>query len=724
MTGVTGSNTDDERIGQTIDERYVIVSKVAHGGMATVYKAYDKRLERDVALKLMHPHLANGPEGATFISRFRREARAAARLHHPGIVTVFDQGVDNSISYLTMELVEGTNLRRRLKEVGTFAVGDALKNIENILRALAVAHHSGLVHRDIKPENILINKRGQLQITDFGLARVATEMSSTTTGTVFGTVAYLAPEIIETGNSDARSDVYSVGIMLYEMIAGQQPYAGTTPIQVAFKHVNEDVPVLSTIHPEIPRSVALLIEVFCARDESKRPINASKALELLTKVARQLTMNEVLIHLPRPELPPDDIDGASLAANAPTAYEVAEQLELNNLENQNENGYPAEPITNYDNLPSYNENDIPTQVLASDDVSRSPHLDQYSPQDQIATNMLTQSDLGFIRNESGQRIAVDDVLDGVNYSEPLPNESKSNTKRNIILSIIGVLVVALIGLVFYWYHFYGPGSQMAVPGGILRTQATAAEAKIESVGLKWTIEEVFSDTVDAGLVITTDPQSGDKTSIYGSGVKLIVSKGIESKDFPDQIVGLTLDQATTVIKTAGFGSIDSSAHAFNSSVEKGKVISVDPAQGTKNLPHNTKITLTISDGPQPYELPKVVGLVAADAAELLDEIGVDYTSTEEFSDDVAAGVIISQSTPAGTTVYEGDKLSVVVSKGSEKVEVPNVVGKSVSEATSTLEALGLKVSTTGEAILKTVQKQNVAAGTKIKKGETVSLTVV
>ena len=234
----------DPLLGRLVDGRYEVLSRIARGGMATVYLAIDRRLDREVALKVMHPHLAEGTTGTEFIARFRREARAAARLTHPGLVGVLDQGVDGETSYLAMEYVEGTNLRHRLAD-GPMAVGDALRTVESVLEALAVAHRNGLVHRDIKPENVLIATDGRIKVADFGLARAVTEVTATATGTVLGTVAYLAPELVARGATDARTDVYAVGILLYEMLAGAQPFTGETPIQIAYQHVHSDIPDVS-----------------------------------------------------------------------------------------------------------------------------------------------------------------------------------------------------------------------------------------------------------------------------------------------------------------------------------------------------------------------------------------------------------------------------------------------------------------------------------------------
>ncbi|MDO5065067.1 MAG: protein kinase, partial [Actinomyces bowdenii] len=221
----------DPLIGRLIDSRYEIVDRVARGGMATVYRANDRRLDRQVALKLMHAHLADSPD---FVSRFRREARAAARLSNPGVVAVYDQGSLEGVAYLVMEYVEGPTLRDLIAS-GPLSVKEALGLVAQVLRPLGAAHRAGLVHRDIKPENVLLPSDGSVaKVADFGLARAVTEVAQTTTGNVLGTVAYLAPELITSGASTSRADVFSTGIVLYELLTGEQPFTADSPIQIAF----------------------------------------------------------------------------------------------------------------------------------------------------------------------------------------------------------------------------------------------------------------------------------------------------------------------------------------------------------------------------------------------------------------------------------------------------------------------------------------------------------
>lgn len=741
---LSDSNIGGDFVGRTIDGRYVIQEKIAHGGMATVYKALDSRMDRIVALKLMHPHLANGPEGATFISRFRREAKAAGKLHHPGIVTVHDYGKDDSNIYLTMQYIEGTNLRSGLKEVGTVQVGQALKNVATILRALAAAHKAGLVHRDVKPENILINDKAQLLLTDFGLARVVTEMSTSTTGTVFGTVAYLAPEIIETGQSDARSDIYSIGIMLYELIAGVQPYEGTTPIQVAFKHVNEDVPHMRDIYPEVPYEVSLLIDSFCARDENKRPIDAAAALKLVEKVEKDLSMADLLVQLPRPEAKAEDQNVNGIDGDPNPLYDNNTPLTGNvnavgNADdNKNRNGFANQEYNYADSIlgDHLNESGEQTVLLDPSEHIVNDATSVMSEQDGINTNLLTNSELEYLRqNHQGQRPRNSSVSNqAVSNNEDYYVDDSENEKSNKdgkkhplklwLKIVLGVLVAILIGLTIWWYQSFGPGSQVQVPFGIVNVDKVAAQDVLTKESVNFTIEEAFSDTVKAGVVIASEPDSGTSISKYGKGVKLIISKGVQNLDIPDGLVGQDVDKVTASLKAIGFGNIPDPVHQFNKNVEKGVLISVDPIEGSKSVPHNIEIKMVVSDGPKPSTLPDFSGDSIDTAINGIEEIGLRYSRTDSYSDEVAAGVVISQGIPAGATVYEDDVVALVVSKGSEFVETPNVVGQSLAAAQAALEAVGLKYSISGESILGVVQRQSTSAGTRIKRGEVVTLTVV
>ncbi|QNE42850.1 Stk1 family PASTA domain-containing Ser/Thr kinase [Frigoribacterium sp. NBH87] len=277
-------NQTDPMIGRLIDDRYQVRSRIARGGMATVYLATDLRLERRVAIKIMHGHLA---DDASFKERFIQEARSAARLAHPNVVNVFDQGQDDDSAYLVMEYLPGITLRELLQDHSVLTSEQAMDILEAVLAGLAAAHRAGIVHRDLKPENVLLADDGRIKIGDFGLARAAT--ANTATGAaLLGTIAYLSPELVTRGIADTRSDIYALGIMLYEMLTGEQPYKGEQPMQIAYQHANDTVPAPSLVAPGVPVELDELVLWATARDPEHRPRDARALLEQLVDVQRAL----------------------------------------------------------------------------------------------------------------------------------------------------------------------------------------------------------------------------------------------------------------------------------------------------------------------------------------------------------------------------------------------------------------------------------------------------
>ena len=297
---MTSSVTDSSLsvVGRVLDGRYRVLSHLADGGMATVYLALDQRLDREVAVKVMHDNLARD---ATFVSRFRREARSAARLSHPHVVAVYDQGEDDSTGsagsptmFLAMEYVPGRTLRDVLTAEGPLTPRAALDLFDPILQAIAAAHDAGLIHRDVKPENVILREDGVVKVADFGLARAVTAATTTNaSGTLLGTVAYLSPEQVERGIADARSDVYAAGLVLYEMLTGRKAFDGDSPIHVAYQHVHGSVPMPSTSVPTVPTELDQLVALATARDPDKRPTNAGDYLAEVRRSRSMMTTAEL-----------------------------------------------------------------------------------------------------------------------------------------------------------------------------------------------------------------------------------------------------------------------------------------------------------------------------------------------------------------------------------------------------------------------------------------------
>lgn len=647
----------DPLIGRLIDQRYRVTRRLARGGMATVYVAQDERLERPVALKVMHPHLA---ESDDFVERFHREARAAARIVHPGVVSVFDQGVVSGQGFLVMELIDGTNLRALLNAQGAFTIPQALRYTTDILEALRAAHRMGVIHRDIKPENILVPTDGPAKVADFGLARAVSEGSTSATGNMLGTVAYIAPEIVLTTEANARSDLYSVGIMLYEMLTGAVPWADESPLQIASHHVSEDVPSPSATLPWIPREIDDLVAALTARNPANRCADASDALDLVARAAASI---------------PSDI--------ANRRAEVAHEDSRSGSETT-----------------ALNTEVMPTQLTQA----------MPAPAVTTATALPTAT-------------AVTTVHTSTPTETPSAGElpAKMSTRAILLAVIAFLLIVAASFGGSWWWTEYGPGSYLTMPTTTGRDLADV-QADLGAIGLASSVEEEFSDDVQSGIVTHSDPDGG--SSVHKStNVQLYVSKGIDMKDVPN-VVGKGQDEASRTLADAGL-ALGAVTDAYSEEVPPGQVISQSVAAGT-SLAHDSTVDVVLSKGREPRTVPTLTGKGASAAKSSIEALGLVASPTEAYSDTVPEGQVISQQTREGSTVYRGDSVSYTVSKGPEMVTVPDVVGLQRQEAHDKLEGAGFTVQE--DLILggffNTVRSSDPAGGSKVKKGSTVTISIV
>lgn len=664
-----GATVTDPLVGRLVDGRYEVVSRIARGGMATVYLAVDRRLDRDVALKVMHPHLAEGTSGSDFVARFRREARTAARLTHPGLVGVFDQGLDGETSYLTMEYVDGSNLRRRIAERGALSVGEALHVTACVLDALAAAHRVGLVHRDIKPENVLLASDERVKLADFGLARAVTEVTSTTTGTVLGTVAYLAPELVVRGASDARTDVYACGILLYEMLVGAQPFTGETPIQVAFQHVNNDVPPPSDAVPWLPAEVDELVLALASRSPDDRPVDAAAALALVRRTRAAL-------------------DEATLARHADVAPSIA---------------LPA--ATDPD------ETDLEDVAAPGDDTG------------QATTRLATVP--------PGSTVALPIGLGGSVPSVPVPlvhEPERPHRRRGRVLALVLALALALGGAGTWWYLQVGPGAWTTVPTVTALTE-DQARAVLDDAGLRASAVQAFDATAPQGTVVAADPAVGEPVRKDGT-VELTVSKGPDYVNVPQGVVGKLQAEAEAALVAAGLTASYPPAE-YHDTVPNGIVISAtlpdgSPADPGARTVRDTAVALVVSKGPAPVTVVSVVNETLDSATATLDGLGLKVATTEAFSDTVESGHVISQDPADKTELHRGDTVTLTISKGPETFEIPNFTGMQYDKAAEELTKLGMtpKRSNVLGGVFGTVRDQSVGAGQKVPKGTTVTLTVV
>ncbi len=649
--------------------------------MATVYRAHDRRLDRTVALKLMHAHLADSPD---FVSRFRREARAAARLSNPGVVAVYDQGSLDGVAYLVMEYVEGPTLRD-LITAGPLSVKEALGLVAQLLRPLGAAHRAGLVHRDIKPENVLLPSDGSVaKVADFGLARAVTEVTQTTTGNVLGTVAYLAPELITSGDSTSRADVFSAGVVLYELLTGEQPFTADSPIQIAFRNVHEDVPLPSALVPDMPADVDELVATMTRREPQDRPADADEALTLLRNVVDELTDSELSVRR-------GGGTGSIRTQEVMTANAQAARSAIDNEPQDGDDEAPGE------------------DSAASHAGMRTVSL----PIGSIGPDVK-----GRTRALSRRALVADSQR-----TTAVPTRGRGGTLNRRTAVIVGLLAVAGTGAGVTWYLTAGPGRRVPVPD-IVGMSQDEAQLALEKQGLNWgTPARAYSDTVPAGHVISCQPRAGQKVGL-GRAVTTVISRGVETKTVPD-VIGKTKDQAGAAIKGAGL-TLGTVTEEYSASVASGKVISSDPKAG-KVIEHTEKVSIVVSKGKEPATIPDVTGMSEDEAKKTLEDAGLKKGKvSQDYSDSVDKGKVISSSPIAGASGYsKGDSVDLTVSKGPEKVAVPDVTGKSEDEAKKTLEDAGLKVEVNRRlgGPFGTVRSTDPAPGSSVKSDSKVTINI-
>ena len=714
----------DPLTGRLVDSRYEIVDLVARGGMATVYRAYDRRLDRVVGLKLMHAHLADSPD---FVARFRREARAAARLSNPGVVAVYDQGSLEGVAYLIMEYVEGPNLRD-LMAAGPLSVREALGLTAQILRPLGAAHRAGLVHRDIKPENVLLPADGSVaKVADFGLARAVTEVTQTTTGNVLGTVAYLAPELITAGSSSPCADVFSVGVIIYELLTGEQPFIADSPIQIAFRNVHEDIPPPSALAPDLPADVDELVSAMTRRDPKQRPQHADEALALLRKTAASLSEDQLLIKRGggAGSVRTQDVLAANAEA-ARTAMGAQSPEEIGNPDKPDADD--AHSIHSAVGAVGAVSADNPDSTHNADGTDNADNRDsETTPGAGLRTVSLPIGSIGPGAQEIGdghtQHLAREELLHADDQvTAAVPRKGIRRVRRRAVLG--GAAAVLLGGGGCYaWYVLKGPGRSVPVPEIVGKTSEEAQRA-VEDAGLTWAAPtRDFSDTVPDGSVISCEPSPGDSARL-NQEVTAVVSRGVEQKKVPD-VVGKTQEDATKAITDAGL-TLGAITQEYSSSVASGQVVSSDPAAGT-SVAHSSAVAIVISRGRQTATVPNVTGMNIDQAKTTLEAAGLKLgTQTQAFSDSAASGTIISSNPAAGANgVYNGDSIAVTVSKGPENVTVPDVNGKSEEEARKALEDLGLKAEVNKRlgGPFGTARSTDPAAGTSVKAGSSVKINI-
>ena len=627
-------------VGRLIRGRYQIEKLVARGGMATVYLAEDNRLDRKVAIKVIHPHLANDK---SFREKFVREAKIAARLSHPNLVNVFDQAEDGDVVFLAMEYVSGITLRDALDKFGALSASRALDVFEPMVAALAAAHAAGVLHRDLKPENVLLSDDGKVKLSDFGLARPIS--AQTQTGAVVGTVAYLSPELVSRGVADARSDIYAAGIMLFELLTGRQPFQGEQAVHVALQHANSEVPAPSSLNDTIPELLDELVLWATAKLPQNRPSDAIEFHRVLLQAKADLK-------------------------NPKKSDELTQRLrETTVLRGETSTGLEA---LNLDQ----------TQVLGDAGAATSNET--------VALNLQPE--------------VVEDNRVQIYHSH-----------RTVKLLVASALTV-LLGLGAGWWFSAGPGGFEVMPNLANRTQVEA-EGLISSLGATAVVVTESSKTISSGLVISSEPGSG---SIYWGGpVTIRVSSGPKLVTIAS-LEGKTLVEATAQILQSGFvlGKVTS---WFNSS-PIGTVYAHSGGGSTK-VAEGSAIDLEISLG----SIPVVAGLDQETAVNLVQVAGLKVkTVITEFSDTVTKGQAIAL-VPLAEPIGKGGEVNLIVSKGSDVVTMPRVVGETIRASKTLLESLGLVVVVDTNQLssnwgVAKVKKVSVAPGTQLRVGDSVKIS--
>jgi beta-lactam-binding protein with PASTA domain/predicted Ser/Thr protein kinase len=613
----------DVLTGRMLDRRYHVRSRIAHGGMATVYLATDTRLDREVALKVMHADLARD---ADFVGRFIGEAKSVAKLSHPNIVGVYDQGADGQYLFLAMEYVPGQTLRALMRERGWLPWQEALTVIDPVLAGLAAAHQAGIVHRDVKPENVLITADGRVKVVDFGLARASASVGNTRAGMIIGSVAYIAPEQVTGAPTDARSDVYAAGIMLFEMLTGRQPFTCESPLAVAYAHVNSDVPLVSSLVGGIPPSVDQLVRAATSRDPQLRPANAGMFLRL-TRALRGMSE------------PAESVSGAwAVPAEGPA---------------------PAGPNGSHTMIvgPGYAGYG---EAGAGYDGGGPPG----QPRSAFA-GLLRGSDDG----ARGAR-------SGANEREPFLQRWLFSSRLAYVL----VAAAVLIGLVGGgWYLTSGRYTSVPTVG---KLTAMAAAQTLREAGFQVrTGPRVINDNVPKGEVISTSPSG---KALPGATIVLTISQGPRMIAVPQIPAGDTAAQAMAVLRKAGL-TVASATEAVGgqSYSQIGMVAGTTPAAGTSQ-PENKPVSVNVVEG---LALADLVGqnINAVQQWASSNQITLQPTTVQSNQQQ---GTITAQSPAPQTPVKQGATVSVSVSAGPPEATIPNVQGMSCQDAQQALQQAG------------------------------------
>ena len=685
----------DPLAGRLLDGRYAVTARIAHGGMATVYRATDTRLDREVALKVMHVELARDDD---FVRRFIGEAKSVARLSHQNVVAVYDQGADGPFLYLAMEYIHGRTLRQLLRERGWFSPAAALDIMTGVLDGLAAAHASGIVHRDVKPENVLLTADGRVKVADFGLARAQAAAGQTRAGLLIGTVAYVPPEQVTGEATGPRGDVYSAGVMLFELLTGRQPFRGDTPLSVAYQHVNQDVPAPSSLMPGIPSAVDQLVLAATSRDPARRPGDAAefaRAVRMVRQGAGEPGgLTDVmgagvqgLAEAPWLELDtpaatngwwargtgPVPVGGPGTGPIAPTAGPIGPDEWWSP-----EPAAPGASATG-GGQPGAGQSGVgqfgtgqPGQYGASQFGAGQFGVGQYG------ASQFGAEQFGAGGHDGGgsHTLVVHREDGGRNLGgEPFLQRWLFSAR----LGVIALIVVLGIGIgVGAWWLSSGRYASVPVVAG--DTQAVATTA-LTGDGFSLTSpRQVHNNDVQRGLVVGTSPAG---RAARGSAVTILISAGPFTSTVP-VVKHDTLAQAEAALQRV---HLTYRIERVGSSSPVGTVLGTDPAAG-RTWPQTKPVAIMLAASPP---LPNFVGENVQTAQQWAQQHGVTLQQQQDQNSQQPQGTITAQTPTAGSAYRPGQTVIVQVSNGPAMVNVPDVIGLNVNLATRELEAAGFQV---------------------------------
>lgn len=613
--------------GVLVGNRYLVSSLEASGGMASVYLAQDNVLERRVALKVIHPHLAGDK---SFVDKFQREAKMAAKLSHPNLVNVFDQGTDGQIIFLVMEYVPGITLRDAMNDFGALDATKTLDIIQPLTAGLAKAHSAGILHRDIKPENVFLSNDGSVKLGDFGLARAIS--SHTQTGSVVGTVAYLSPELVLRGQADERTDIYSLGVMIFEMLTGRQPYQGDQAVQIAYQHANNRIPAPSTINKEVPELLDEIVLWCTARRPADRPANASALLKVIERAKKDLAVG-----------------------NATSLQDIDSTIRLDFGEDLSRNSNSTEILSELDHFePSYVSE---TAVKLQKANKRAGILIWLLTLLAIFGGggagwwfSLGPGGQATIPEFSGRSVdTAREALEPIGLSIEIAQEHSTEIAEGLITRTdpeAGSRVFKNSAVTIF--VSLGP-LQVQVPE-LTGLELTEATGKLEQVGLSVGKVEYFFAEATAKQVFGQSVEP-DSLLDQGSPVDLLVSEG----PLPD-LTGVEISQARQLLGQLAIEITEQ--EVFNNLVPAGQVVSLTPA--IQPLPKGGKATLEISKGPEIVIMPNVVSETIAAAKNLLENLGLKVViDTNQLTSNFGIAKVQRQSPAPGTQVRFGDSVTIV-----------------------------------------------------------------